>query len=75
MAFKSFQPWTLVAVTVVAMAGSAELLYHANDALAVNDNSAQTVLLSGRAIAQAPDYLPSRLALRATEAEPLPAQF
>jgi hypothetical protein len=75
MFFKSFQPRTLVAVVVVALAGSAVLLHHANNALTLPDSSAQTVPLSSRAIAQTPDYLPSHLALHAKEAEPLPAQF
>jgi hypothetical protein len=72
---KSFQPYTFVAVVVVALAGSAELIHHANAALAPSDSLAQTVLLSNRAVAQAPDYLPSHLVLNAKEAEPLPAQF
>lgn len=72
---KSFQPFTLVAVVIVALAGSAELFHQADAALTLSDSSAQTVLVSSRAVAQAPDYLPSHLVLNAKEAEPLPAQF
>ena len=72
---KSFEPYALVAVVVVALAGSAELIYHANGAIASSDSVAQTVLLSSPAVAQVPDYLPSQLVLNAKEAEPLPAQF
>jgi hypothetical protein len=75
MVVKSFQTSILVAVGIVALAGSAQLLHHANAALTLSDSPAPMVAVSSPAVAQAPDYLPSHFALRAKEAEPLPAQF
>jgi hypothetical protein len=75
MSLRSFEVCTLVAVVVVSLGASVELVQHANASVTLPDSSAQVVLASSRAIAQAPDYLPSHFELRAKDAEPLPAQF
>jgi hypothetical protein len=75
MSFATTKPFALIAVLLVALGASAELLRHANAAVALPASSAQVTSGPDRAVTRAPDYLPSHFALQAEHAEPLPAQF
>lgn len=75
MSFATTKPFALIAVLLVALGASAELLRQANAAVALPASSAQVISGPDRAIARAPDYLPSHFVVHAQDAEPLPTQF